>query len=65
MVGMVKDLMVKVFHDGYEVFEGALGDFLKEKDNDSYITEVCKDLKKYKVVEFSNARIGHWSIEKQ
>jgi hypothetical protein len=61
---MVKNLMVNVYNEGNKVFNGTVQQFLEDNDNDEWLTQVCEELSKKDVVDFSEYQIGNWIIAK-
>jgi hypothetical protein len=61
---MVKNLMVNVYNEGQKVFNGTVQQFLDDNDNDEWLTQVCEELSKKDVVDFSEYQIGNWIIAK-
>lgn len=57
-------MIIKVYNDGQEVFNGPLSQFLNDNDNDEWLTEECKKLDTTNRIEFCEIS-GDWAIEKQ
>ncbi len=56
--------MVNVYNEGQKVFNGTVQQFLDDNDNDEWLTQVCEELSKKDVVDFSEYQIGNWIIAK-
>jgi hypothetical protein len=60
----IRDLQVVVYHEEKKVFDGELGRFLKDNEDDEYLLDVCQSLSSIDCVVFGDHHIGNWKIER-
>lgn len=57
-------MVIQVYNDGKEVFQGPLSKFLEDNEHDEWLTEECKKLESTGAIDFK-VFSGDWRIEKQ